>query len=123
MDSRLIAREVRMRHWTEIIRERQDSGQSIRAWCLGNGIVEKTYHYWQRKLRDIACERVAGLQAPGSSELTVPSFTEVKLSGSQILPSVETVTQIRIEIGGAQIITDSAYPADKLSALLRELRC
>ena len=48
--------EYRMQHWAEIIRERQESGLTVKDYCAQHGIVEKTYYYWLRKLRTAAAE-------------------------------------------------------------------
>ena len=40
----------RVQLWAERIAECRGSGMSVRAWCRGNGISEKTYYYWQRRL-------------------------------------------------------------------------
>ena len=36
------------------IHERQESGQSVRAWCRQNGIRENSYYYWLRIIREEA---------------------------------------------------------------------
>ena len=35
--------EYRMQQWTEIIRERQESGLTVKDYCAQHGISEKTY--------------------------------------------------------------------------------
>ncbi|AHF09280.1 MULTISPECIES: IS66 family insertion sequence element accessory protein TnpA [Dehalobacter] len=40
----------RLAEWSERISSCRNSGISIRQWCLENGIVEKTYYYWQRRV-------------------------------------------------------------------------
>ena len=40
----------RVQMWAERIAECRGSGKSVRAWCKENGISEKTYYYWQRRL-------------------------------------------------------------------------
>ena len=40
----------RVELWAERIAECRSSGMSVRAWCRGNEISEKTYYYWQRRL-------------------------------------------------------------------------
>lgn len=40
----------RMAEWTERISSCRNSGISIKQWCRENGIVEKTYYYWQRRV-------------------------------------------------------------------------
>lgn len=53
-----VREEYRMQQWGEIIRERQESGLSIKDYCTQHGIAEKTYYYWLRKLRAAAAESV-----------------------------------------------------------------
>ena len=50
-------RITRMNKWRRLIHERQQSGQSVRAWCQQNGIREYSYYYWLRIIREEAlCE-------------------------------------------------------------------
>ena len=50
-------RTARIIEWRQLIHERQQSGQSVRAWCLQNGVRESSYYYWQRIIREEAlCE-------------------------------------------------------------------
>lgn len=50
-------RITRMNEWKQLIHERQQSGQSVRAWCQQNGIRENSYYYWLRIIREEAlCE-------------------------------------------------------------------
>ena len=51
-----VREEYRMQHWVGIIRERQESGLTVRDYCAQHGIAEKTYYYWLRKLRAAAAE-------------------------------------------------------------------
>ena len=45
-------RITRMNEWRQLIHERQQSGQSVRAWYLQNGIRENSYYYWLRIIRE-----------------------------------------------------------------------
>ena len=50
-------RITRMNEWRQLIHGRQQSSQSVRAWCLQNGIRENSYYYWLRITREEAlCE-------------------------------------------------------------------
>ena len=50
-------RITRMNEWKQLIHERQQSGQSVRTWCLQNGIRENSDYYWLRIIREEAlCE-------------------------------------------------------------------
>ena len=61
MDTRKIASEYRLKHWTEVKQERQALGVSIRSYCKSVGISECVYYYWQRRVRASALE-VAKMQ-------------------------------------------------------------
>ena len=47
-------RIARINEWSQLIHERQQSGQSVRAWCRQNGIRENSYYYWLRIIREEA---------------------------------------------------------------------
>ena len=49
----------RMEQWKQIIQDCQKSGLSNKAYCQQQGISEKTYYYWLRKLRTAAVEQAA----------------------------------------------------------------
>ena len=48
--------EFRLKQWTQIIQTCQASGMTITGWCNQNNVNAKTYYYWLRKLRFLACE-------------------------------------------------------------------
>ena len=127
MNTREIAVEYRLAHWAGIMRERKKSGLSIRAFCENVGIHENSYYYWQKKLREAACSEIAKAQAE-TANLTPVSFAEgfaeVKLieHTAQPISIASSQSQVSVESAGIRIVADSEYPADKLVALLRELR-
>ena len=49
----------RMEQWKQIIQDCQKSGLSNKVYCQQQGISEKTYYYWLRKLRTAAVEQAA----------------------------------------------------------------
>ncbi len=51
MNTQMVAADYRMSQWAQIIKERQNSGQTIKEFCVDRGIREGAYFYWQRKLR------------------------------------------------------------------------
>ena len=46
--------EYRLQEWTQIYRRCKESGLSNREFCRQNGIAEKTFYYWLKKLRETA---------------------------------------------------------------------
>lgn len=125
MNTRAIAAEYRLAHWAQIMRERSESRLSIKAFCMNSGIHENTYFYWQKKLREAACEQLEMTPADSkSTDLVHPGFAEVKLQDSPSrIKHTESVSHgnLSIEVSGVKIIVDSIYPPDKLAYLLREL--
>ena len=51
MDVRQATAEHRLSHWSEVIKERQESGLTVKAYCESIGIHTNIYYYWQKKLR------------------------------------------------------------------------
>ena len=52
--------EVRLIQWQEIIQAQLASGQNKREWCRENGISEKQFFYWQRRVRKELYESQVG---------------------------------------------------------------
>ncbi len=121
MSTKEMARQIRLTHWAQIMHERKESGRSIRVWCRENNIKEKTFYYWQRRLREAACEGFTEAQCLSGQSLTAPRFAEVQLAATGPVALPELTHELRVEVGSLQIIAGSEYPADKLAMLLREL--
>lgn len=48
--------EFRIKQWTKIIQSCQTSGTTVVSWCAQHNINVKSYYYWLRRLRTLACE-------------------------------------------------------------------
>jgi len=46
----VLSKQERLERWSGKIAACRSSGMTVRAWCQENGISEKTYYYWQRRL-------------------------------------------------------------------------
>jgi len=51
-----IAKEYRLSHWAQVMQRRTENSLSIREYCINIGISENTYYYWQRRVRQAACD-------------------------------------------------------------------
>lgn len=49
--------QVRLNQWSAIVREREDSGLSVKAFCEQAGIATKSYYYRLRRLRENAIKQ------------------------------------------------------------------
>jgi len=48
--------EFRLKQWSNIIQACQTSGMTVASWCSQNNVNIKSYYYWLRKVRNLACE-------------------------------------------------------------------
>lgn len=123
MNTREMAEEYRLSHWAGIMRERKDSGLSIRAYCRQSGFHENVFYYWQKRLREAACEKLVGREVP---QPTVPDgwalcATEAKPTALTAPAQTAQADQLTVEVSGIRIVAGGEYPIEKLARLLREL--
>jgi hypothetical protein len=94
-DTRKLAAEYRLAHWAGIMKERTESGLTVKAFCESSGVHLNSYFYWQRKLCESALESVeAGV-------LTIPEGWAAAVrtgQGSLELP---------IDIGKCRVIANN----------------
>ena len=124
MNTKAMAAEYRLKHWADIIREQNESGLNIREFCKNSVIPEWQYFYWQKKLRETACEKLMKVQ-PESPVMLSKKFTEVKLAEQSVISSSVAgigQNQICIEASGIRLTASGEYPVEKLAVLLREMR-
>jgi len=133
VNTRYIAEELRMSHWAGIMRNRQESGLSIRAYCETAGFHENVYYYWQRKLREAACK----VLSDKTSELIFKPQNEAVKDDKSIVPSdpraphgwaiceatetKEKGKSLPIEIGGCRVLADSDVNPELLAKVCRVL--
>ena len=70
LDTQKITHEIRMKHWMQIIAQRQQSGLTVKEFCAQQDIPTKQYYYWQHKLRI----RFAPAQALETKKEEVPTL-------------------------------------------------
>ena len=103
--------EVRLVQWQEIIQTQLASGQNKREWCRENGISEKQFFYWQRRLRKELYESQAGAlvsvaQKSAKSLVEVPVNTSANTVASGFRP--EAVIAVgNVTIGVTANISES----------------
>jgi len=131
MDTRKIAKEYRLAHWAQVMQERSTSGMSIRAYCESAGLCLNVYFYWQRKLRESACEGLAAVEAAAEQAL-VPSRLDHRVSpadspvhpGWAVCKAAEAVPAktLNIEINGVQVQVEPDTDPELLAKTCRMLK-
>lgn len=115
MDTRKVATEYRMAQWAQTLGARQNSGQSIEAFCEASGISRNTYFYWQRKLREAACTELA---SRSEGENAVPNGW-ARLTAGKTMDSVEGIT---IEVSGCRVLATEDTNPELLAKVCRALK-
>ena len=121
MRAKEMTQQVRLAHWSGVMKTRSESGESVRQWCRENGIKEKTYYYLQRKLREVACERIGKYSLSQETAISATQFAEVKLIEPQ-KPSCKE-SELCIEIGTIKLTASSNYPPENVAEIIKRLSC
>ena len=113
------ASEYRLSHWAGVIRERNASGLSIKAYCESKGVRPNVYFYWQRKLREAACQELLPVPATGGAQPTTPNGWAVC---TLTQPASATATStIVIEIGKSRVTAGKDTDLELLNNVCRML--
>ena len=86
--------QIRAASWAAMIKQRNDSGLTIREWCAANGIQESVYYYRLNRLRKMALD-VEETPAPASQNISVSErFAQLPVSSAP-----DSTAAIRIRRG------------------------
>ena len=93
-----ITHQVRFSNWIKIIEQcnNRPVGTTAKQWLSENGISEKSYYYWLRKIRQQACAR---------KEMELPAINSVQ-------ESQPAVTFAEIPFPEQQISAADTFKAD-----------
>ena len=90
----------RAQQWEMVVQECAASGLSNREFCRQRGIPEKSFYYWQRKLRQQIVESAAPQLVP-------------------LEPVTESEDLLQIQYRGADLRLPAGVDMDAVAALLR----
>ena len=95
--------EYQAQQWAMLIQESKSSGMTNKDFCIQRGVSEKSFYYWQKKLRTQLLEAAAPqliLLEPG------PAPAEL----------------LQISFRGAELTLPVGVDMDAVSALLRSIQ-
>lgn len=95
--------EYRAQQWALAIHECSNSGLSNREFCRQRGISEKSFYYWQRKLR----EQIVNEASPKL----------VQLDSRSVLEDV-----LHIQYRGAELKLPGGVDVDAVATILRSIQ-
>jgi len=121
INTREIAKELRLSHWARIIREQQESGLSKQAFCKQIGVCHNTYFYWQRKLREAACEGLMNAAQPETVAANIPTMPHGWVICEPALDSAPKEKPLPIEIGGCRVLASADTDPELLAQVCKVL--
>lgn len=113
MDVQKVSHAVTKEQWKQLIIERQESGMTVRDWCLEKGITESNYYYWLKIIRQDLCDAMPSKFVPILQESPA-----VNLEPN----SSEGVVAI-INNGNLSISIKNGISSNLLSQLIGILKC
>lgn len=114
MDTKKVTSEYRLSQWMEVIQKQQNSGQTIKDFCLEEGINRNVYFYWQKKLRQVACTE---LEETGSNNIVPEGWMQLGAQHNQV-----TNQALEVEINGCHITVTAATDSELLKKVCLTLR-
>lgn len=121
-----ITHEVRSARWRDIVSRCQSrpEGQSISSWLAENGIPEKSYYYWQRKIRREAYDLAKSTALAGITPAAPVSFAEIPVA-----PAADPAGDSSgfhpdavIRIGNAAVAVSNSTSAELLGRIMKAVK-
>ncbi len=95
--------EYRAQQWATLIQESKTSGMSNKEFCIQRGISEKSFYYWQKKLRTKLLEAAT------------PQLVQLEATP-------EAAQLLQISFRGAELKLPVGVDMDAVSAILRSIQ-
>jgi hypothetical protein len=92
--------------WLDTIKDCQESGQSIRSYCLRRGISEGAFHYWRKKL--------FSKMEPKLNRCIAPTFVPVRLLNP-------TSFRIKVHCPSGHLVSIAGVDGQTLAAVFASL--
>jgi transposase-like protein len=116
---REVTNQYRLNKWTEIVRERINSGKTVAEWCADHDIDPKRYYYWLRRVRAAACEALPSL-GTGNNPI-VPVNIQAPITGTTPMDQ-ESSSDITIHLGAVTLEIRNNASAALIENTLRALQ-
>ena len=111
-----LVKSIRSENWAAIIRDRQESGQTVKQWCAENNLSEAAYYYRLRQLRE---KLLQSMQEPEDNTAPSTSPVFVKVPDAATAPAAGG-TGLRIRKGTA-VIELSNDASEGILSMMKEV--
>ena len=117
-----ITHKVRCEQWTKIIKECLASGMNKTAWCREHGISDKSFFYWQRRLREEAYISTVESSLPAVNAVSIPAkpsvdFVELRLPEQSTVSSTAFRPDVIIRKDSFSLEISNTASAELLSRI------
>lgn len=121
-----ITHEVRLANWKKVIEECQTrpEGQTAKQWLTEHGISDKSYYYWQRKIRFQAYDEMKKPNVPSTVQGNMSvAFAEIPFAVQRDpLRTEHFEPAVVIHSGDMAIALSNTVSDILLARLLQEVR-
>ncbi len=104
--------QIRLANWASLIKQRTESGMTVKQWCQANDVNEKSYYYYLKRLRQAALS-----ETPVSND-----EANISSGGFTRIPSAQTTSDVALRIKrGSTVIEVSGDAPDTILSFLKEV--
>jgi putative transposase len=116
-DTQKIVTQMRLSGWSEAVKERLTSGQTVTEFCEAKGISQTTYYYRQKKVREAACAELVRTQ---NHEGKIVPNGWMRLAGSE--PETVAGSALTIEVSGFHLAVNGETDMELLAKVCRMMK-
>lgn len=88
--------------WREAVARFAESGLSVRAFCLREGISDSSFNRWRKRLHDSAVPRPAA--KPGGAMVARGGFVDLGTLSAPAGASKSERIELRLDLGGGLLL-------------------
>jgi hypothetical protein len=108
-----------LQKWSSIIEECTTSGLSVRTWCQQNSVLEGSYYYWLRKIRQKTLDT---LPAVTTGNATQPVHQENTIFARLSVPERTMTADVSLSVNGIEIGFNNTATAELIHSVLLEVK-
>lgn len=111
-----VKHEMSKKKWIQLIQACQQSGLTVKQWCLENEVRESQYYYWLKTIREESLVQAGALAVTGATQ-----FAEVMPQRDTIHP-ISHGTCAVLRIAGFEMEVLNGADTETLANILRILK-
>jgi len=100
MTMRNAQHEIQKSKWRNIIHECQQSGKTVRSWCLENNVRQNRYYYWLKIVREESLIQAGTLAVTQSNRFVelMPKNSKSDIQASSLCAKLTTDNGCQMDI-------------------------